>query len=335
MRVLFIGGTGLISTSIARQLLERGHDVTLYNRGRTPNRVPEGAKIITGDRSDRSTFEKTFENEQYDVVFDMVAFHPDDTSSAIRAFQGRVGQFVHCSTVCVYSGPVTQIPTPETEPYHSIGQYGLNKIKCEQLLRDAYSRVNFPVTIMRPSHSFGEGGDVIRGFGRANTFIDRLRKNKPIVIQGDGNGVWAAMHVDDVARGFIGVMGQDRCLGEAYNIASDEYFTWNDYHNQVAEVVGVTLNPIYIPTDVLYDVAPDLAGSTHEILAWPSLFDNSKIKKDTDYSGQTISFREAVKRTVSWLDSVNRVENSDNDTYEDELVKAWLTNRGQLPTHSK
>ncbi len=331
MRVLFIGGTGLISTAIARQLLEAGHQVTLFNRGKSENRLPPGAEILHGDRKDYAAFEAAFADKTYDVVVDMVAFHPDNSASAIRAFAGRCGQFIHCSTVCVYSGPVTQIPTTETEPYHSLGQYGKDKAICELLLLQAFEAQSFPVTILRPSHSYGEGGSVIRSFGPAETFVDRLRKGKPIIVQGDGNSLWASCHVDDVARGFVGVMGNPKCLGEAYNITGDEWMTWNQYHQQVAEVVGGTFTPVHIPTDTLRHAAPHWSGGTYEIFEWPSVFDNSKIKRDTDYFGQTITFREGVRRTVAWLEEKGRIADSDKDDYEDRLVAAWQEKTGDLP----
>jgi len=331
MHVLFIGGTGLISTAIARQLLEAGQQVTLFNRGQSENRLPGGAEILQGDRKDYAAFEAAFADKTYDVVVDMVAFHPDDSASAVRAFAGRCGQFIHCSTVCVYSGPVSQIPTTETEAYHSIGEYGQNKIACEKLLWQAYADMEFPVTIMRPSHSYGEGGSVIRAFGPADTFVDRLRKDKRVVVPGNGNSLWAACHVDDVARGFIGVMGQQKCLGQAYNITGDEWMTWNQYHQQVADVVSGTFSPVHIPTDTLHEVAPQWTGSAYEILQWPSVFDNSKIKRDTNYLGQTIDFKEGVRRTVAWLEGKGRIADSDKDDYEDRLIAAWREKMGQLP----
>ena len=330
MHVLVIGGTGLISTALSRQLLEVGHQVTLFNRGQSENRLPPGAAIIKGDRKDYAAFEQTFAGKTYDVVVDMVAFAPEDSASAIRAFSGRCGQFIHCSTVCVYSGPVTQLPTTETEPYRSLGQYGKDKAICELILLQAFEAQSFPVTIMRPSHSYGEGGAVIRSFGPADTFVDRLRKGKPIIVQGDGNSLWASCHVDDVARGFIGTMGSARCLGEAYNITGDEWMTWNTYHEQVAEVVGGTFHPVHIPTDVLREAAPQWAGGTYEIFAWPSIFDNSKIKRDTAYTGQTINFKEGVRRTVAWLEEKGQIADSDGDDTEDRLATAWQAKISEL-----
>jgi len=331
MKVLIIGGTGLISTSIANQLLETGHDVTLYNRGRTPSRVRSGAKIITGDRSDFATFESSFADSRYDVVVDMVAFKPEESQSAIRAFSGRTGQFIHCSTVCVYSGPVKTIPTPEDEPFHSPGGYGKNKILCEQALFSAYEKDKFPVTIMRPSHSYGEGGGIVRPYGPSETFVDRLRKGKQVIVPGDGTGMWAAAHVDDVARGFIGAFGNSKTLGEAYQITSDEYFTWNSYHEQVAEAAGGVYKPVYIPTDILGRVSPQRSGGLLEIFAWPSIFATAKLRRDTGYTGQTIDFAEGTRRALKWLDAEGKIANSDTDTYEDKLIEAWTTAAGELP----
>jgi nucleoside-diphosphate-sugar epimerase len=169
MHVLFIGGTGLISTAIARQLLQAGHEVTLFNRGKRENRLPDAGPTactrssatarISTPLSRRSPTRPTMWSWTWSP------FTPTNRPSAVRAFAGRCGQFLHCSTVCVYSGPPQTIPTPETEPYHSIGQYGKNKIACEELLLRAHAEQNFPVTILRPSHSYGEGGGIIRQWG--------------------------------------------------------------------------------------------------------------------------------------------------------------------------
>jgi nucleoside-diphosphate-sugar epimerase len=335
MHVLFIGGTGLISTFIAEQLIQAGHRVTCYNRGKSESRLPEGTyEVIQGDRKNYPAFEAEFEGKTFDVVVDMVAFHPDDSASAVRAFAGRCGQFLHCSTVCVYSGPPSLIPTGETEPYHSIGNYGKNKIACEQLLLQAYEEQNFPVTILRPSHSYGEGGRIVRPFGPAETFITRLRAGLPIIVPGDGTGLWASCHCEDVAHGFIGTMQNEKCIGQAYNIAGDEYMTWNDYHSQVAEVVGGTFNPCYIPTDVLGKVAPKYSGGTREIFAWPSIFDNSKIKRDAGYQGQTVSWREGVRRTAKWMDDNAKNDPVKPDEFEDQLVAAWNAGMANLPVQA-
>jgi nucleoside-diphosphate-sugar epimerase len=327
MHVLFIGGTGLISTAIARQLLQSGHQVTLFNRGQSESRLPDGAQTLQGDRKDYSAFERTFADKTFDVVVDMVAFTPEDSASAVRAFTGRTAQFIHCSTVCVYSGPVEQIPTTETEPFHSIGTYGQNKIQCEKLLMEAHETAGFPVTIMRPSHSYGEGGSLIRSFGPATSLIPRLRNGQPLIVQGDGTSLWASCHVDDVARGFIATMGNSKCIGQAYNITGEEWMTWDTYHQQVAEVVGGKFDPVHIPTETLRRIAPDWASGTHEIFAWPSIFEMSKLKRDSGYKGQTISWKEGVKRTLSWLESTGQLGDeakiAADSQREDQLLASW------------
>ncbi len=335
MHVLFIGGTGLISTAIARQLLESGHEVTLFNRGQSENRLPEGARVIHGDRKNFAEFESQFEGKAFDVVVDMVAFNAEDTASAIRAFAGRTAQFIHCSTVCVYSGPVEQIPTSETEPFHSIGGYGQNKIECEKLLMNAHQTQNFPATIMRPSHSYGEGGSLTRSFGPGGAFVTRMRERKPLIVQGNGNSLWASCHVDDVARGFIGTMGHQKCIGQAYNICGEEWMTWNTYYEQVAEVTGGTFDPVYIPTDVLGQIAPDWAGGTREIFSWPSVFEMSKLRRGTNYSGQTISWKEGVARNVAWMESNGKISASDEKiradfAREDRIIAAWRESVGRI-----
>jgi nucleoside-diphosphate-sugar epimerase len=337
MNVLLLGGTGLISTSISRQLLEQGHNITLYNRGKSQNRLPEGAvyEEIIGDRKDTHAFENAFSEKTYDVVVDMIAFSPDDTLSAIRAFSGRCGQFIHCSTVCVVSGPTEQIPTTETEPYHSIGGYGKNKAAIEEILLRAFEKEQFPATIMRPSQSYGEGAGIIRPYGDWGsfaTFIDRLRKGKPVIVPGDGTNVWAACHVDDVASGFIGTMGKSVTHGQIYNITGEENMTWNTYHAQVAEVVGGTFEPVYIPTTTLKELVPyEWVSGLWEIFAWPSVFDNTKIKRDGGWPGQTVTWKQGVKRTVDWMEANNRIVDSDTDYREDGVIAAWRQAVAQIP----
>jgi nucleoside-diphosphate-sugar epimerase len=333
MHVLFLGGTGLISTAIARKLLQRGEQVTCFNRGRSENRLEAhpNLTILTGDRSDRAAFEALFAGKHFDVVVDMICFGPDDAASSIRAFKGRCDHFLFCSTVCVYSGPPNTIPTPESEPYHSIGGYGKNKAACEQLF---LSEPDFPATVLRPSHSYGEGGMLIRpvgGWGSFGTFPDRLRKGLPVIVPGDGTNVWASCHVDDVAAGFISVMGKPAAIGECFNITGEENVTWNRYHEIVAAVVGGTFNPIYIPTDILCEIAPNWSGGLREIFAWPSIFTTDKIKA-MGYPGQTISWREGAARTVAWMEANGKVQEASADGgFEDRLIEAWRSAVRTLP----
>lgn len=323
MRILIIGGTGLISTSITRQLIERGSDeVVLFNRGRSESRVPPGVRVIQGDRKDYAAFENRMAGETWDAVIDMVGFVREDEESVLRAFRGRTGQFIFCSTVCVYGGELSALPAKEDEPRTPTGAYGRNKVACEDLLMDAYVHEQFPVTIMRPSHTYGEGAGIVHTLGGSTTYIDRIRKGKPVIVHGDGSSLWVSCHIDDVARGFIGALGNPKAIGQAYNVTGEQLQTWNDYTRGVAEAVGGKANIVHIPTDVLARVAPKRAGITVDIFQYNSVFDNSKAMRDLGFA-YTIPWIVGAKRTVDWLDANGKVLNCDSDPFDDRLIAAW------------
>ncbi len=324
MKVLILGGSGLISTSITKQLLERGDDVTLYNRGKSETRFPDGAKFILGDRRDYPNFIKQIEEaERFDAVIDMIGFSPADGESSVSAFKGRVAQYVFCSTVCVYGGPAQHYPICEDEPRRPIGSYGANKILIEDRLMAAHGSGDFATTVMRPSQTYGEGGTIVHSFGWKTTYLDRIRKGKPIVVHGDGSCLWAACHIDDVARGFIGALGNAKAYGNAYNVTGEEWMTWNRYHEGVAKAMNAPAPKlVHIPTDLLAKLAPKTAGISVDIFQYPSIFDNSAAIRDLGFQ-YSIPWVEGVRRTVAWLDERGRIENSDDDPAEDKIIAAW------------
>lgn len=324
MKILIIGGTGLISTAITKQLLERGDEVTLYNRGKSEARFQEGAKFLTGDRKDYARFEAQMaEAGHFDCVMDMVGFVPEDAESVVRAFRGRIGHFIFCSTVCTYGGPAQNYPIREDEPQVPTGSYGANKVKCEQILLAAHANGDFPVTVMRPSQTYGEGGTIVHTFGWNTAYLDRIRKGKPIVVHGDGSCLWAACHIDDVGRGFVGAAGNAKAYGRAYNVTGEEWMTWNRYHEGVAKALNAPAPTlVHIPTDLLAKIAPKRAAISVDIFQYPSIFDNSAAIQDLGFR-YTIPWVEGVRRTVAWLDERGRVENSDNDPFEDQVIAAW------------
>lgn len=326
MKILILGGTGLISSAITAQLLQRGEDVTLYNRGRTEARIPGGAKVVLGDRKNVNLFETQIrELGAFDCVIDMIAFTPEDAESAVRAFQGRVEQYLFCSTVCVYGGPADHYPIHEDEPRRPVGGYGANKVRCEDIFMEANKRGDFAVTILRPSQTYGEGGTIVHSLGGSSTYLDRIRKGKPIVVHGDGSCLWAACHIDDVAAGFIGAIGNPIAYGRPYNLTGEEWMTWNKYHEGVALAMGAPKpDLVHIPTDLLAQAAPKHAGISVEIFQYPSVFDNTAAIRDLGFS-YNIHWIEGVRRTVAWLEERGRIENSDNDTFEDALIEAWRT----------
>lgn len=324
MKILIIGGTGLISTAITRQLLERGDDVTLYNRGKSEARIPAGAKTIQGDRKDYTKFEAQMaEVGAFDCVIDMVGYAPEDAESVVRAFKGRIGHFIFCSTVCVYGGPATRFPIREDEPHTPTGPYGANKSRCEAVLLEAHGRGDFPATIMRPSQTYGEGGTIVHSLGWNTAYLDRIRKGKPIIVHGDGSCLWAACHIDDVGGGFVGAAGNPKAFGKAYNVTGEEWMTWDRYHEGVAEALNAPPPKIvHIPTDLLAKFAPKHASISIDVFQYPSVFDNSAAMADLGFR-YTIPWVEGVRRTVAWLDARGKVANSDDDPFDDRVIAAW------------
>ena len=327
MRVLIIGGTGLISTAITRFLVERGDDVTLYNRGQTDADIPEGYNTIIGNRKDYAAFEAQMgEAGSFDAVIDMIGFGPADVESGIRAFRGHIGHFIFCSTVDVYTKPAHRYPVredAERQPMPSF-PYAFNKAKCERLLEEAHERGDFPVTIIRPAHTYGEGRGLIHSFGLGGAYyFNRIRHGKPILTHGDGSSLWAACHRDDVGRAFAEAVGNEKAFGKGYHTASEEPMTWNQYHQTVAQAMN-TPEPelIHIPTDMLFEIAPKEAEWCRENFQYNNIFDNTRAKTDLNFS-YTIPFVEGVRRIVAWLDARDRIHDKDEPAIYGEIIERW------------
>lgn len=332
MRILIIGGTGLISSPMTQFLLERGDEVTHYNRGRLElYPVPAGVHHLQGDRTDYTTFENQMASAgPFDCVIDMVGYAPEDAESVVRAFTGRTGHFIFCSTVDVYLKPASRYPVTEAEGYGGLNTYSLNKVKCEQILRAAHERGDFPVTMIRPAYTYGEGRGPVHSFGGRTTYIDRIRKGKPIVVHGDGSSFWTACHRDDVARAFVAAAGQAHTFGRAYHTPGEDWMTWNSYHRRVAAAIGAPEPAlVHIPSDVLGQAVPQQASIVVENFQFNNIFDTTAARTDLAFR-YTVPWEEGVRRMVNWLDQHGRVENSDTDTFEDRLIEAWRQVETQL-----
>jgi|UniRef100_A0A7C4KH77 nucleoside-diphosphate-sugar epimerase len=333
MKILIIGGTGLISVSITKDLLDRGEDVTLYNRGKSTLPLDPRAKVIHGDRTDYPAFEAQMrEAGLFDVVIDMVGYLPEDGSGVIRSFSGRVGHFIFCSTVDVYRKPAFRYPYTEGEPYGGLNAYSRNKVILEKMLREAESKGAFPLTIIRPAYTYGESRGPVHPAGGSTTFLDRIMKGKPVIIHGDGSSFWVACHRDDVARAFVAAAGQPRTFGRSYHVTGEEWMTWDIYTQRIAEAVGAPEPKIvHIPTDVLMKIDPQRYAVVGENFQFNNLFDNTAARTDLEFR-YTIPWKEGVRRMVAWLEANQRLENSDLDPYEDRLIEWWqVQGRGAQP----
>ena len=324
MKILIIGGTGLISVSIVKFLLERGEDVTLFNRGQSALPTHPGAKVIQGDRMNYAAFESQMHAAgRFDVVMDMVGYLPEDGASAVRAFSGQVGHFIFCSTVDVYRKPAFRYPVVESEPYGGLNPYSINKVTIEKTLLEAQQQGAFPLTIIRPAYTYGESRGPIYILGGKTALVDRLRRGKPVVLHGDGTSLWTCCHRDDVARAFVNAAGNPSAFGKNYHTPGEEWLTWNLLIRRVAEAVGAPEpNIVTIPTDLLFKVAPEHAYTLKTNFQFNNIFDASAARTDLGFR-YSIPWVEGVRRMVKWLEANNKLETSGEDPFLDNLIAAW------------
>ncbi len=282
-------------------------------------------RTVQGDRTDFARFEEQLAAlGPLDCVIDMVCFDLAEAESAIRACRGRVGQYIFCSSVTVYDKVGAGYPLAEDAPREKpVGDYAAKKARCEDLFLEAHRRGDLPVTILRPGSTYSEGYGIIHTFGGATTYLDRLRKGKPIVVPGDGQSLWVVCHAEDVARGFIGARGNQATLGRAYNVTGEEWMTWDHYHRTVADAVGAPEPAlVHIPTDLLEAVAPERARLAVLDLQYTNIFDTTAARRDLNFR-YTIPFAEGARHVVAWLDAHGRIADSDADPFDDQVIAAW------------
>lgn len=325
MRILLIGGSGLISTAIARELITRGDDLTLYNRGQRQTEPPVGAKLITGDRRDQPQFEVQMAAAgTFDAVIDMVCFQPHEAASAIRTFAGKTGQYVFCSTVDVYTKPALTYPISEDAercPRASF-PYALHKAECENLFFAAQANRVLPVTIIRPAYTYGEGVAPLHTFGWGTFVLERMRRGQPIIVHGDGRSLWAACHRDDVAHAFVGALGKPSAIGKAYTVAGSEWLTWDCYHEILAQALGVSApNLVHIPSDLLGRAEPQVAMWCVENFSYNNIFDTTSAQTDLSFT-YTVSWREGAERMLRWLEAQLRPVEPEPAYYQ-RILDAW------------
>jgi nucleoside-diphosphate-sugar epimerase len=328
MKILIIGGTGNISTAIARRLLQQGHELTLFKREATLPEWLRQARVVAGDRTRRDEFRaKLADVGPFDCVIDMVCYEMEDARCDVEVFRGRTEQLVFCSTVDVYTK--TPGTYPVTEENGVLGAlpsfpYAHKKMVCEQILQEAHRRGDFALTICRPGFTYNESWSPgIHSFGGQSYHLDRLRRGKPIILHGDGTSVWTATYRDDVAGGFAGALGNKRTFGQDYNLGGDELMT----HNHIWRTIAREMNApepdfVYIPTDLLARIAPKQAEWCLENFRHNNIFDNSKAKRDLGFR-YTVPFAAGVRKCLDHLSKNNLIENSDNYPLYDRIVNAW------------
>jgi nucleoside-diphosphate-sugar epimerase len=301
MKVLFIGGTGNISAATSRAAIAQGLDVYLLNRGSHMADMP-GARTLVADIHLPDVARAVLRGLSFDAVVDWIAYTPDDVERDLELFRDRTKQYVFISSASTYQKPpesyrITEA-TPLVNPYW---QYSRDKIACEQRLLQAHRDEGFPVTIVRPSMTYDTNLPIALGGWGTYTLAARLLEGRPVIVHGDGSSLWVVTHADDLARGVMGLFGNERALGEAFHITSDEVLTWDQIYRGIAQALGVEADIVHIPSDLLVRASPELAGTLFGDKTWSVVFDNSKIKEYAPSFQASILFREGIRRTVAWF----------------------------------
>ncbi len=301
MRVLFIGGTGFISATASRMAISRGFELYLLNRG---SRITDtfGSHDLTADIHRPDDVRAVLQGLDFDAVVDWIAYTAGDVERDISLFRGRTKQYVFISSASAYQKPPDHYLISESTPLDNpFWEYARGKIACERRLMQAHRYESFPATIVRPSMTYDSNLPIAVGGWGTYTLADRLLKGLPIIVHGDGSSLWVVTHADDFARGLLGLLGNERALGEAFHITSDEVLTWNQIYQHIAEALGVEAKIVHIPSDFIARVAPQLAGSLLGDKTWSVVFDNSKIKEFVPDFQATVTFRDGIRRTLDWF----------------------------------
>ncbi|MEM7344980.1 MAG: SDR family oxidoreductase [Chloroflexota bacterium] len=300
MKILFIGGTGVISSGCVQEAVKQGLDITLLTRGQAKRSIQDGVRSLQGDIRDLTLMKQLLDQETFDVVVDWVAFTPDQIEADLHLFEGKVAQFIFISSASAYQKPIQQLPitenTPLSNPYMA---YSRNKIACEQRLLEAYQQTGFPITIVRPSHTYDRTAWPMYG---GYTIVDRIRKGKTVVVHGDGTSLWTLTHHRDFAKGFIGLLGRPEAIGEAYHITSDELLSWNHIFTLIGKAVDATPNIVHLPSDLIATYDARWGESLLGDKAHSVIFDNSKIKALVPDFQANIPFAEGVQEMVAYYD---------------------------------
>ncbi len=303
MKVLFLGGTGFISTSVSRLAMAKGFELYLLNRGQRHTNPP-GSHSLVADIKKPDEMRAVLRDMQFDVVVDWIAYTPEDIERDLALFRGRVKQFIFISSASVYQKPPTHYLIRESTPLSNpFWDYSRNKIACEERLMQAYREDGFPITIVRPSLTYDPQFPIAIGGWGCYTLANRLKKGLPIIVHGDGSSLWVVTHAEDFGKGFVGLIGNWQALGHAFHITSDEVLNWNQLYQTIAEALGVEANIVHIPSDFIARVDPRYTGGLLGDKAWSVVFDNSKIKTFVPGFQAVIPFREGVRRTLAWFDA--------------------------------
>lgn len=301
LKVLFIGGSGTISSASTRLAVERGVELTLLNRGTGRREVPAGAEQLVADIREPSSVREALGSREFDAVVDWVAFTPDHVRTDLELFEGRTGQYVFISSASAYQTPPSRLPIRESTPLRNPHwKYSQDKIACEELLVAAYRERGFPATIIRPSHTYDRTSVPFNG---GWTVVERMRQGKEIVVHGDGTSLWTLTHHEDFARGFVPLLGNSRTLGEAFHITSDDVLTWDQIAHILGRAAGVEPRIVHVTSDAIAAADADWGASLLGDKTHSAVFDNSKLRSVVPDFVARIPYEQGARETVAWYDA--------------------------------
>ena len=324
LKVLFIGGSGAISSASSQLAVERGIDLYVLNRGATQLRpLPPEAKVLRADVRDSGSVREALGDLEFDAVVDWVAFTPEHVQSDLELFRGRTGQYVFISSASAYQTPPARVPVTESTPLRNpYWQYSRDKIACEALLTEAYREENFPATIVRPSHTYDK---TLIPFDGKWTALARMRAGKEIVVHGDGTSLWTLTHHADFAKGFVPLLAHPRTVGDVFHITSDDVLTWDQIAHTLAAALGVTPHIVHVPSDAIAAADPEWGAGLIGDKAHSMVFDNSKLRTVVPDFCATIPFEQGAREIVAWYDEdPSRQQTEDRlDALMDKLVATY------------
>jgi nucleoside-diphosphate-sugar epimerase len=328
LRVLFIGGTGVISSACVAAAAGAGMEVAILNRGESTVRpAPEGVELLRADVRDAASVRRAVGDRHFDAVADFLAFTEEHVRAGIELFAGRTGQFVFISSASAYQTPPQRLPVVESTPLRNpLWQYSRDKIACERLLTDAYRTTGFPVTIVRPSHTYDHSQvPLTAGW----TDIDRMRRGLPVVVHGDGTSLWTLTHHTDFAAAFTGLLGNPLTVGDTFHITSDEVLSWNQIYELMAAAAGARPRLVHVPSETIAAAAPEVGPSLLGDKAHSLVFDNTKIKRLVPGWTAKVPFAVGAREIVAWHDAdparrtVDAAAGSLWDTLIEGMAKVW------------
>ena len=322
MNVLFIGGTGVISSACTALAAAGGTALTLLNRGQTEKELPAGVESISGDINDPAVHER-LAARSWDAVVDWIAFTPDQVQRDIDLFDGRTGQYIFISSASVYQTPPAALPVKEStlldNPYWA---YSRDKIACEELLVDAYRERKFPMTIVRPSHTYDASKIPLLG---GYTTLRRMLDGREVIVYGDGTSLWTLTHTRDFAKGFVPLLGNSRATGESLHITSDEWLNWNQIYEIMGQAMGVRPRLVHVPSDLIGAYDAEIGAGLWGDKSNSMIFDNSKIRRLAPDFACTIPFSAGAKEIAAWYaaDPARQEVDHDLDALMDQILEAY------------